>query len=224
MHGALRMGPRTRNRGFTLIELLVVVAIIAVLAAMLLPALSQARERARSATCMSNLKQIGIAFHLYLNDYNEFYPPNRTWGNANTHYFYLSPYMVKVNLYSPGTKAVWWCPSDVLRKKLGYEQSSYGCTYYIGARGQKFYVKYSGTRFPSSTIYLHDCFNSLHPIMDSTISVNSWPFSTTAPIGTEGIDFRHNGRANCLFLDGHVEGMSVADCYGKGKLLYDGYN
>ena len=61
---------RVRKSGFTLIELLVVIAIIAILAAMLLSALSRAREKARQAKCMSNLRQLHLAYMMYAEDYD----------------------------------------------------------------------------------------------------------------------------------------------------------
>src|SRR4051794_40248873 len=70
MHG------KHRN-GFTLIELLVVIAIIAILAAILFPVFAQARERARSATCLSNTKQLALGYHMYREDWDEKYPLDR---------------------------------------------------------------------------------------------------------------------------------------------------
>ncbi|HRU07075.1 MAG TPA: DUF1559 domain-containing protein [Candidatus Brocadiia bacterium] len=79
----MRYGQNREWRGgFTLIELLVVVAIIAILAAMLLPALSAAREKARRASCMTNLSQFGKALAAYSGDYNGYYPCDPAWGSA----------------------------------------------------------------------------------------------------------------------------------------------
>jgi prepilin-type N-terminal cleavage/methylation domain-containing protein len=65
------------RRGFTLIELLVVIAIIAILAAILFPVFAQAREKARQTQCLNNTKQIGLAFQMYCQDFDERTPQNR---------------------------------------------------------------------------------------------------------------------------------------------------
>src|SRR6201992_1021500 len=93
---------------FTLIELLVVIAIIAILAAILFPVFAQAREKARQASCMSNLKQIGLGVMQYVQDFDELYPLTRnntatvgtggtTWAlwKINTY-----PYMKSTSIYT----------------------------------------------------------------------------------------------------------------------------
>src|SRR6266571_1468950 len=73
-----RRRERSQPSGFTLIELLVVIAIIAILAAILFPVFALAREKARSATCLSNQKQLGTAMSMYVQDYDERFPNWRT--------------------------------------------------------------------------------------------------------------------------------------------------
>src|SRR3954447_724453 len=73
---SLAVRTRRSRRGFTLIELLVVIAIIAILAAILFPVFAQAREKARQVGCLSNLKQMGTATMMYVQDYDETYPSN----------------------------------------------------------------------------------------------------------------------------------------------------
>src|SRR5689334_25106138 len=77
-----------RSKGFTLIELLVVIAIIALLAAILFPVFARARENARRTACLSNLKQLGLAFIQYSQDYDESFPMGNISGSSGLHLGY----------------------------------------------------------------------------------------------------------------------------------------
>ena len=100
-----------KKSGFTLIELLVVIAIMAMLAALLLPALSGARERARRTTCVNNLKQFGAAFEMYAEDWYEKFPASQ-YGlyNADGDDKTTSIYPNYIN-----TVKIFWCPSSLNR-------------------------------------------------------------------------------------------------------------
>src|SRR5690348_17963929 len=95
---------RTRKPAFTLIELLVVIAIIAILAAILFPVFAQAREKARQAGCLSNGKQIGLALNMYIQDYDEAFPP-ADYGSPVT-----SPPFTQFGWYSGGGGSVFYPP------------------------------------------------------------------------------------------------------------------
>jgi prepilin-type N-terminal cleavage/methylation domain-containing protein/prepilin-type processing-associated H-X9-DG protein len=101
---------RRRREGFTLIELLVVIAIIAILAAILFPVFAQAREKARASSCMSNNKQISLAFSMYKQDYDETYPPAVDLVTNNWWETLVSPYIKGGNV-----GGILTCPSASTR-------------------------------------------------------------------------------------------------------------
>ncbi len=124
----------SKKNGFTLIELLVVIAIIAILAAILFPVFAQAREKARSASCLSNLDQIGIGTMMYTQDYDETYPSgwSNTNGAGNTMWrISEQPYIQKFgnpsqpyNNSTWGATSVYSCPDDPTSSVFG--ATSYG--------------------------------------------------------------------------------------------------
>jgi len=226
--------PRTpRNdgkRGFTLIELLVVVAIIAVLVALLLPALNQARALMKQTTCMTNLKQLGVATHMYFQDHRDWFPlcDTSTGGLVTPYHPYLPPPdpSIGANIvfyFSP----VWYCP---LRPKSPYSVIGpcFGANPTFGHKGVAFWpgtnvpsggwLKTGDIPNPSRILWLTEgCYYTLrntyvqHYSYDQTLWVPGWfqlsfPFfSSTA----HWVAYRHNLKANILLADMHVETISM---------------
>jgi prepilin-type N-terminal cleavage/methylation domain-containing protein/prepilin-type processing-associated H-X9-DG protein len=138
-----------RRAGFTLIELLVVIAIIAILAAILFPVFAQARERARAITCVSNLKEIGLASNMYLQDYDETFVCG--WGGPSLDAqhcmwrYALQPYIqhygsLTANPYDTtgyGNQGIFVCP-DQPSSQANYGPTGYGMNSYSLTTG--FYV------------------------------------------------------------------------------------
>ncbi len=198
---------RNNQKGFTLIELLVVIAIIAILAAMLLPALSSAREAGRSAACINNLKQFGIALTLYADDNDGKYPDPAGWlfdppGSRDLTTGAMFKYLQ--------TQAIYMCPTDAVRPERqsrenprGLNNFSYSINYNTSSvvGGQCF----KGSRFerPSETFTFMEEDNS-SPLNDGYV----------VPNGLDILSYRHRDRGNVLMGDGHVETMS-ADQYER---------
>ncbi len=195
--------------GFTLIELLVVIAIIAILAAILFPVFSQAREKARSIACLSNLKQLGTAALMYADDYDEMYVPHclRDYNDLSRH---PSAYWFELIMPYVKNSQVLICPSH--RGAVGGNSfvGSYG---YIcdGFTLDPANVNYSGTPFGGcgalSDIHHPSEFIMLGESEKATCRVcplyHDHAMPDAPPVWP--VQQRHHGGSNYLFFDGHAK-------------------
>jgi len=194
------------RKGFTLIELLVVIAIIAILAAILFPVFARAREKARQASCQSNLKQIALATLMYTQDYDEWVVPNHTGaqvaGRWHEWWTNIEPYTKNWQLLR--------CPSNLsINIYNGVNYGKRGCSdNYLSGENSSLFWWGALAQFPApaETIWLADWGRGnghrLCPHWHQPAQYEGYPQI-----------YCHNDGTNYAFLDGHVKWYKYESTY-----------
>jgi len=188
----------------------VVIAIIAILAAMLLPALSKARERARAAVCMSNLKQIGLAALMYIEDFKYFPAQDDMHSGANYRFWFgkFNRYLGRSDALH-GSK-VWKCPSN-RNHAYGWSHLSYGANVNLFPGWTSKRVKYARIKRTDGVIMITD--SNGDGYYDMFVDGHGVAYKRPPNVWTIAPGFRHNNGCNALFCDGHVEWRTEKDIF-----------
>lgn len=215
------------KKGFTLIELLVVIAIIAILAAILFPVFAKAREKARQTSCLSNLKQIGLAFQGYMQDYDEKFPMQLVGQGYGTGAYQLAPagnpgsiykvsdgssgsmpgcgfYMSWMDLIYPYVKntQLFQCPSQV-----GAPTPSYGYNRVLASNGGTAGGIALGTvTVPAQCVMALD-----YPTVYNYANFNDYNQASWLTGASASLMHPHNNGQNAVFVDGHAKWSSPTD-------------
>ena len=234
-----------KNAAFTLIELLVVIAIIAILAAILFPVFSQARDKARATACLSNLKQIGTAYTMYLQDYDGALPLTNHSGGLASWINAAQPYIKNRGIYR--------CPSDNTQKKwaetdqewndtsLPVRRSSYFLNAWLAGgnnAGDSVYGNDSAIQNPASVIYVAESVEEsasdhFHPMCWGTpdpdyaaspCTAASFAWNASKNETSEIALHRHQEGGNYAFMDGHVKWAKWSQVYfqNAARGIYEG--
>jgi prepilin-type N-terminal cleavage/methylation domain-containing protein/prepilin-type processing-associated H-X9-DG protein len=201
------------HRGFTLIELLVVIAIIAILAAILFPVFARAREKARQTSCLNNQKQWALAWHMYVQDYDEAIPAHcpkinhedgsYEWDWSRLWFMVLEPYVKNREIH--------YCPSENYRGGYGINYG-YNCYYLRNADwGQpEGAVKLAEITKPAETIMAGETNQGQYVLYNPTVTAEAWRYCYD----------RHNGGSNYSFCDGHAKWVSEMELVGNWQNYY----
>lgn len=192
-----------RNKGFTLIELLVVMAIISILASIMFPVFAQAREKARTTQCLSNVKQIGMATHMYAQDYDEtmplgMYVRDSATKTVETMYDELMPYQKSSEILQCLTapKAVDWTANLLAlgwQADRNFRYSSYVYNVAVFGDGGNGVIN----KRPAMTLA------GIQYTTDQPIINDGWLCGGTSYYMP--IEGRHNGGLNVVYMDGHAK-------------------
>jgi len=236
MLNTMRRPQTTISAGFTLIELLVVVSIISLIIGLLLPVLGNARDAARGAVCLSNMRQMGIAVYGYALDFDDSLPTiglgetGSTLDTQGAWLFVLSDYVDSDLLYRcPSDDSEFWkvlAPTTPPRlRQVSYATNNLVTTNFgpfTPPGGVNPFSKLTNIPRPTETIYsveLTEVNNAGFAVADH-IHPEGWLFFGSEQIGWQVEIEQHTEKSNYLFFDGHAAQLALEETYVAGSNLF----